>query len=223
MEKILIVDDVKMSQRILEDLIKPHYDVLLATNGQEAYDTAKKEKPDLILMDIIMPVMDGLEATRLLKEDLDTKHIPIIFITAIDKINHIVKAFEIGGVDYIVKPYNELEVLSRVNTQIKLQKYQKQILELERKNSILAMIVTANHELRQPLTILKGYLDLHLSTIEDKNCQYDQKHIIKINDSIDQMINLLNKYRDCTNFDIDEYMSNDDYKMKIAMVKFKEE
>ena len=222
MEKILIIDDVHMSQRILEDLLNPFYQVVCANNGKEGYEKALIEKPDLILMDIVMPVLDGFESTKLIKTNDEIKNIPIIFITAVDRIDEIVKAFEIGGVDYIIKPYKELEVLSRVNTQIKLIKYQKQILDLERKNSVLAMVVTANHELRQPLTILKGYFDLHLINLNENHITYTPKHIDKINESFDLMISLLDKYRDNSNFDIDDYISNDDYKMKIQMVKFKE-
>ena len=156
MDKILIVDDLQISQEILSDLLSASYEIICASNGQEGYEKAKSESPDLIIMDVVMPVLDGFEATKLLKSDEETKDIPIIFITVLDNIDDVVKGLELGGVDYIIKPFHDLEVLSRVNTQIKLSKYQKRILELTKNDSILAMAVTVNHDIRQPLTVLQG-------------------------------------------------------------------
>ncbi|HOD53553.1 MAG TPA: response regulator [Candidatus Cloacimonadota bacterium] len=221
MENILIVDDVNLNVRILEDHLKDSYSILKASNGAEAIEVAKREKPDLILMDIIMPVMDGVEATSHLKKDPETKHIPVIFITALDQIHDIKRGFEAGGIDYIVKPYNPQEVMLRVNTQINLIKYQKQIVELERKNSVLAMVVTANHELRQPLTRLKGFFDLFLMEIEPYKEDIPFKNIDKMNKAIDEIIHILDKYQTNSDFDITSYLVDNDYKMDIKMVKFK--
>ncbi len=221
MESILIVDDVNLNVRILEDHLKETYRVFKASNGSEAIDVAKKELPDLILMDIIMPVMDGVEATYCLKKDPKTRHIPIIFITALDQINDIKRGFEAGGIDYIIKPYNPQEVMLRVNTQINLIKYQKQIVELERKNSVLAMVVTANHELRQPLTRLKGFFDLFLMEVESYKDDISTKNIDKMSKAIDEIISILDKYQANSEFDITSYLVDSDYKMDIKMVKFK--
>ncbi len=223
MDKILIVDDVNLNLRILEDHLLPYYQVLKARNGKQALDVAITERPILILMDIVMPEMDGIEATQKLKQMESTKNIPIIFITALDQINDMVKGFEVGGVDYIIKPYNPQEVLTRVNTQIKIIKYQQQILDLERKNSVLAMVVTANHELRQPLTTLKGYLEIHLKELKEKEITFSDKPIKKFDKAIDTMIQILDKYKNSQDFDITSYLKNDEQKMDIKMVKFKEE
>lgn len=220
MEKILIVDDVKLNLRILEDHLKSEYNIIKAFNGKEAIEIAEKELPDLILMDIIMPVMDGVDATLYLKKKELTKHIPIIFITALDQINDIKKGFEAGGIDYIIKPYNPQEVMLRVNTQIKLINYQKQIIELERKNSVLAMTVTANHELRQPLTRMKGFFDLLMIEMEQNKLL--SKNTIKIEKAIDEMIQILDKYQYNDNFDITSYLTDKDYNMDIKMVRFKD-
>jgi DNA-binding response OmpR family regulator len=220
MEKVLIVDDVNLNLRILEDLLKDHYQIIKAKNGKEALDKAHNENPDLILMDIVMPEMDGIEATTLLKRNNKTAHIPVIFITALDQIHDIMKGFEVGGIDYIVKPYNPQEVLLRVNTQIRLIKYQQQIIELTQKNSILAMVVTANHELRQPLTRIKGFFELHTAELENSGHDFSKKNIMKIDKAIDEMVNILDKYQNNPNFNIDSYLTDNDFNMDIKMVKF---
>lgn len=223
MDKILIVDDVNLNLRILEDHLLPYYEVLKARNGKQALELAITEKPILILMDIVMPEMDGVEATQKLKEMEATRQIPVIFITALDQINDMVKGFEVGGVDYIIKPYNPQEVLTRVNTQIRIIKYQQQILDLERKNSVLAMVVTANHELRQPLTTLKGYLEMHLDELKEQGVYFSDKPIKKFEKAIDSMIKILDKYKNNQDFDITSYLRDEEQNMDIKMVKFKEE
>ncbi|MCK9330748.1 MAG: response regulator [Candidatus Cloacimonetes bacterium] len=196
MEKILIVDDVKMSQRILEDLLKPYYEIIIAENGLEAIDIVKKEFPDLILMDIIMPLMDGLEATKLLKADITTKSIPIIFITSIDKVDHIEKALCIGGEDYIIKPFNELEVLPRINTQIGLVRYRKKIIELESNLSYMTMLVKANQEIIQPVTSLKGYLKLLFEKHLVEDYSSDEEYQNNIFESLELILQLLDKSKE---------------------------
>jgi DNA-binding response OmpR family regulator len=218
MEKILIIDDVDLSQQILFELLQPHFLVLSAKNGLEGYEMALAEMPDLIIMDIIMPVMDGFEATKKLKEDTRTSHIPVIFITIVDKINEIVTAFEIGGVDYILKPFNELEVLSRINTHLDLTKFQKEIIDLTEKNSVLAMAVTVNHELRQPLTVLQGYFEKMTSELSANNVDFDQKSFNKITESIETIVKTLNKYTFSHNFKLDDYLANSG----VRMIKYDE-
>jgi DNA-binding response OmpR family regulator len=213
MEKILIIDDIDMSHQILQELLQPHFLVLCAKNGLEGYEVAIAESPDLIIMDIIMPVMDGFETTLKLKADSRTKHIPVIFITIVDKINEIVKAFEVGGIDYIIKPFNHLEVVSRINTHINLTKFQKQIIELTEKNSVLAMAVTVNHELRQPLTVLQGYFEKMTSELSANNIDFDKKSFDKITDSIDTIVKILNKYTFSQNFKLDDYLANSGLRM----------
>ncbi len=133
---ILIVDDVATNRQYLAMILGEEdcYETRLASNGKDALDYISKEKPDLILLDIMMPEMDGYEVARRLKEDEETKEIPILFITAVTGTDNIVKAFEVGGVDYINKPFNKFELLSRVSVHIGLRMTR---LELEEKNLIL--------------------------------------------------------------------------------------
>jgi PleD family two-component response regulator len=120
---ILAVDDVPENLKLLLNLLTPPgYKVRPASNGAEALDAVMSKKPDLILLDIKMPGMDGFEVCKRLKSDRQTNKIPIIFISALDETDDIVKAFHAGGVDYITKPFQEQEVLMRVQTHLELQR-----------------------------------------------------------------------------------------------------
>lgn len=120
---ILVVDDVSENLKLLLNLLRPAgYKVRPASNGAEALDAVMRKKPDLILLDIKMPGMDGFEVCKRLKADSQLKKIPIIFISGLSETDDKVKAFHAGGVDYITKPFQEEEVLMRVQTHIELQR-----------------------------------------------------------------------------------------------------
>lgn len=119
--KILIVDDNPVNIDFLVELLK-EYDATTVLNGESALEAIKEEKPDVILLDIRMPGMSGFEVCKKLKASADTKDIPIVFLSASHDTQSIVHAFEVGGVDYISKPYKTQEVLIRIQTQLKLKK-----------------------------------------------------------------------------------------------------
>ena len=128
---ILVVDDVAENLQILEStLTKQGYQVRCARNGSTALRGASTIVPDLILLDIKMPGLDGYQVCQKLKADRQTRHIPIIFLSALDDVTDKVKAFEVGGVDYISKPIQVKEVLVRVKNQISLQLANAKITEL---------------------------------------------------------------------------------------------
>lgn len=121
--KILIVDDnadnIEIIKFILETI--PEYDVYTASDGKSAIQIVNKIIPDIILLDIIMPEMDGFAVANEIKSNPKTKDIPVIFITSLDDIKNKKRAFEIGGVDYITKPFYNSEILCRVKTHLKLK------------------------------------------------------------------------------------------------------
>lgn len=121
METILVVDDTTINIKILVELLDDKYDVIVATDGKTALEIAEEELPDLILLDIMMPLMDGFEVCKLLKENPKTKNIPIIFLTAQADEDSIEKAYEVGGSDYVLKPLKPKELMARVKTQLELQ------------------------------------------------------------------------------------------------------
>jgi len=124
---ILAVDDEKINLNIIIDLLGDTYDVVVARSGEKALKQIEKREVDLILLDIMMPEMDGYEVCKILKSNSETQDIPILFITAKTDDASIVKGFEIGGVDYITKPFRPIELLARVKTHLKLSQTLKSL------------------------------------------------------------------------------------------------
>ncbi|NIJ44579.1 two-component system sensor histidine kinase/response regulator [Wenyingzhuangia heitensis] len=154
--KILIVDDQQKNIQVLGSLLKDqNYIIGVATDGQKAVDTLKKTKDfDLILLDVNMPVMDGFEACLEIRKIEHLKKIPVIFLTAMTEENQIIKGFEVGGQDYVTKPFNARELLQRVKTHLELKQSQDQLknvntwLEDEIKSRTLE-VKDANQKLQQ--------------------------------------------------------------------------
>lgn len=216
---VLVVDDVPRNVQVIASyLSKDGYDIAAATNGTEAVNMTKKIEPDLILLDVMMPGMDGFETCRQIKEKPKVRDIPIIFLTAKVETEDVVAGFDAGGVDYITKPFNPRELLARVSTHIRLRLAQKEIVELERKNAAFATAVTANHELNQPLMVLQGNMEMLLISLE--KYELDEKHhkyIDKINTSITRMTRILDKFKASTNIQFEMYSED------TAMAIFDEE
>jgi len=121
-QKVLIVDDMPTNVKILGESLRPHYDIVVATSGAKALEIAFSQMPDLILLDIMMPDLDGFSVCRTLKEDSRTKNIPVIFITAKDQAEDELHGLELGAVDYITKPFQLPIVKARVRTQLDLKR-----------------------------------------------------------------------------------------------------
>lgn len=163
---VMVVDDLESHLKAIGNtLLNNGYEVALAFNGKRAVDVAKNTIPDIILLDIVMPEMDGYQVCKALKDDPNTAHIPIIFLTSQKDTEHIVKGFQLGAVDYIVKPANKDETLARVKTHLEL-KYTKERLEaqnlkmqelLNEKNEFLEL---ASKDLRTPINEVRGYNEL---------------------------------------------------------------
>ena len=161
-EKILLVDDVPANLAVLTAALEPEgYEIFAAPNGTAALKVAAKAKPDLILLDIMMPELDGFETCRRLKQDETTRDIPVIFITARNEMESVVAGFRAGGVDYVVKPFQADEVLSRVATHLRLNRLTRELLE---KNHALEAEIKrreqAETELRQADDKLAAFSDL---------------------------------------------------------------
>jgi two-component system, sensor histidine kinase and response regulator len=119
---ILVVDDDRENLRVVNNYLKEKgYKIALALEGKKALKVIDDNKIDLILLDIMMPEMDGFEVCKILKEKPETKGIPVIFLTAKSETDEIVKGFQTGGVDYITKPFKKEELFARVNTHIQLK------------------------------------------------------------------------------------------------------
>lgn len=124
MQRILIVDDAPRNISLLGELLKDKYNIQVANNGEKAIRIAQEDTQlDLVLLDVMMPKMDGYEVCERLKKDERTRKIPIIFITGKDREQDEIKGFELGAVDYITKPFNPVIVRARVKTHLELKRY----------------------------------------------------------------------------------------------------
>ncbi len=127
---ILVVDDAEANIDILLNALENEYDVSVAMDGESALETVAEQRPDLILLDIIMPGMDGYEVCKRLKEDQETSHIPIIFLTAMTEDQDEAKGLALGAVDYITKPFNPDLVKARVKNQLDLKMHRDHLEEM---------------------------------------------------------------------------------------------
>ncbi|PLX67053.1 MAG: diguanylate cyclase response regulator [Denitrovibrio sp.] len=131
---VLIVDDNQQNLKILGNVLKEHtyYGLAFAMNGEEALEYLSKSLPDMILLDVMMTGMDGFQVCEKLQESEETADIPVIFITAKSEPEDIVKGFNVGGVDYVTKPFNEAELLVRINTHMELKRSRDMLEEKNR-------------------------------------------------------------------------------------------
>ncbi len=151
---ILVVDDEDRNLRLMEALLTPEgYDIVMAANGGEALDRVAETPPDVILMDIMMPVMDGLEATRLLKQNPETCDIPVVMVTALRDVHDRVKALEAGADDFLSKPVDKLELRIRIQTLVKVKAYHDHLRDYQKK--LEATVAQKTVQLQQTLEALQ--------------------------------------------------------------------
>ncbi|MDM8541750.1 response regulator [Desulfococcaceae bacterium HSG9] len=195
---LLFVDDLPENLQILTNIFKDKYHtILVATSGKEALELVHKMHPDIILLDIMMPAMDGFEVCLQLKMNDNTKNIPIIFITAKNEPQAIVKGFKLGAADYVTKPFNSAELIARVNTQIREKQNRDLILEMNKRlqreikirqqiseeklkleaqvfntrkmEAIAALAGGVAHKFNNALNVITGSIDLlKMSHLDDK-------------------------------------------------------
>jgi DNA-binding response OmpR family regulator len=133
MDSILIIDDIPANIRVLFELLtQANFKISVAKEGESGLEIAKEVIPDLILLDIMMPGIDGFETCRRLKSDPLTQEIPVIFMTALSEVADKVKGFQAGAVDYIIKPIEREETLARINVHLALKKAQRKLIEEEK-------------------------------------------------------------------------------------------
>ena len=183
---ILVVDDTPENIDVLSGLLNSEYDVKVANKGETALKIATKKIPDLILLDIMMPEMDGYEVCRRLKADETTKEIPVIFITAKTEDEAEVKGFEVGGVDYITKPINPQVVMARVKAHLSLKR-EKDLLKKVMKLKEDVELIT-RHDLKGPLTAIINFPKL---MIKDNLSEKQMNQLDKISKAGLKLLNMI--------------------------------
>ncbi|MBS1233693.1 MAG: histidine kinase [Bacteroidetes bacterium] len=158
---VLIVDDMPKNIQLLGSILKKEpLEIEFATSGKEALEWLGSKHFDLVLLDIMMPEMDGFEVCKRIKEKPETADVAVIFITAKTDIQSVVLGFEAGAVDYLTKPFNKNELIARVRTHLTLQRQKKMLEENSAlKDKVFSII---GHDLRNPVGNIKTYIDAFL-------------------------------------------------------------
>ncbi len=201
---ILIVDDTPDNLRLLSEMLsKRGYSVRSAISGSAAFMAVKTKLPDLILLDINMPNINGYEVCQQLKANDTTRDIPILFLSAFNEAIDKVKAFQVGGLDYITKPFQVEEVLARVDTHLTLSRTQKELQqarsealraleqqkELNRLKSEFISLVT--HDFHTPLVSIQGFTSLLRQGCPNLPIETQQRYFNKIDASVEHLMYLL--------------------------------
>jgi len=206
MGDILIVDDEPDNLLLLELILTGHgYQVRTATDGMRALEAAQRQVPDLILLDILMPEMDGYDVCRQLKADERMCGVPVLFLSALDEAKYKVKAFAVGGVDYITKPFQVEEVVARLQTHLALRDLHRQIQaanarlarqlkELEARNEELdAFAHTVAHDIKNPLTMIIGYADSLLADHQRMSGDERDESLRTLKQSAAKIVNIVDE------------------------------
>jgi len=196
--KILIAEDEPASRFIFQTILTDEgYDVITCENGAECVEFARKEKPDVILLDIQMPIMDGYEVLKVLKSDVETKDIPAIIISANADPQNIKKAFDHGAMEFIPKPVNIEELLVRVATVLKVKRTDDELKKLRSEFTYLLI-----QDLKNTISVIKGSFELALKDRFGELTE-DQKLVLEIAESaINNHIKLLNEYLELSRLEL---------------------
>lgn len=200
--KILIVDDTQENIALLSNILeRKHHQIAAANNGEQAIKIANKIKPDLILLDIMMPGIDGFETCRRLKNQPETKSIPVIFVSAKNEAKDIVAGFSAGGIDYINKPYYEEEVCARIESQIKIQKLNQKLKKahnkaIEASNAKSIFLANMSHELRTPMHGILSFSNLGIKKYQQLSAAEHLKYYTYIKSSAVRLLGLINNLLD---------------------------
>ncbi|MFA7227520.1 MAG: response regulator [Melioribacteraceae bacterium] len=211
MKKILIIDDYPDNVFLLQDrLEREGFEIITAYHGETGIQKAIAEKPDLILLDIMMPDISGYDVCKTLTAHPETKLIPIILLTALTEADSIREGLLAGAFDYIKKPFNKIELVARINSALRFSDSSKILLEIEKIKTYAATVVTANHEIKQPLTLI----NLSTAAIRRELTKTDSDHniILKriefIENAAKEIINVLDKLGSIKKPVITPYVNN---------------
>ena len=197
MANILVVDDDKKLTLLVRGFLeKEKYKVSEAYSGRMALDAIKEAKPDLIILDIMMPEMDGIEACKRIKADKDTKMIPVIMLTSMSNVRDKVQGLNAGANDYITKPFNPEELIARVKAQLRIKFLENELLKKEEVEAVVKMGIATAHEINNPLTVIIGNLELllikkeNLSEEDSTNLNSILESAMRIKEIVSKMINI---------------------------------
>ena len=179
MEKILIIDDSPLSSNQLKDILSDEYEITIVQTAEDGFELARAGNYSLILLDVVLPGMDGFTLLKILQEENNTKTVPVIMITALSDIEHEQRGLTLGAVDYISKPFSPLIVKARVDTHIKLYNYRRQV---EQQSKTDQMTGVANRRRHDEYSTEKWQEAVRLR-IPFSICMFDIDHFKSFNDT----------------------------------------
>jgi len=203
--RILIVDDVPVNVAMMEKFVgKAGYESVSAGSGAEALQLLSEDPADLILLDVVMPDMDGFEVCEILRRDPATEQIPVIMVTALETDSEDkARGLRSGANDYLTKPVNRDELLARIETQLRLRDLEAKRLLFEKLNVTSQMVTTLHHEINNPLTGILGYAQLLITRLEQGALDPDElgKAIASIRDASERIREVMEKLNRITDPD----------------------
>lgn len=206
-KRVLVADDNPVNIRLVQAILeKEGYDTLRAMDGPSAIEAARTENPDLALMDIFMGEMNGLDACRIIKQDKDTRDIPVIFVTANTEDAILQRAFESGGTDYVRKPVNRVELLARIRSVLAQRMLVEKTVEHEKLQGVLEMAGAVCHEMNQPLQAVTWATEFLLNEIAEGDRLYGAAR--DINRNIGRIGEITRKLQGITRYETMKYVGD---------------
>ncbi len=194
--RILIVDDDEKNRMLLSiKMEREGYEVEQAENGVEGLERITRFKPDLVLMDVMMPEMDGYEALRRIKSKEETRYIPVIMLTGRTEVEDKVMGFEVGAEDYINKPYSLMEVAARVKALLRMRALQTKLRDTEKMAALGEMVDGIAHEVRNPLTAIGGMARRLYEHENDERHKVYAERIIRSVERLERMLLRIDEYK----------------------------
>jgi two-component system sensor histidine kinase/response regulator len=201
---ILIVEDSQENLDLLVYFLRPqHYQIITATDGTQGLQLAESKFPDIVLLDIMLPGLDGFQVCERLKKNPKTMFIPVIMITALKELKDKIKSLEVGADDFITKPFENVELLARVKSLLRLSKYHRELeqkkQELERINDSLVRMDTFKeelinlivHDMKNPLFVIQGNLQMMSMGLDTQATEYMSKYTKRIERSSQQLLRMV--------------------------------
>ena len=210
-KKILVIDDQPANVFLLQDrLNREGFKVITAYDGTAGVNKAVVEEPDLILLDIMMPGVDGFEACKNISTNLKTKNIPIILVTALNTAEDTQKGFDAGAFDYIRKPFNKIELLARINAALRFTETNKLLLELEKIDTFSATVKKTNHEIKQPLTLINLSVTALKRELQENNFSKEAalKRVEFIEEGVKNILMIMKTMLNIDRVEVTEYLTN---------------
>ena len=213
-KKILIVDDDRYIRLILQKkFLSQGFDVFVANDGEGGLELAKNEAPNLIISDWMMPKMDGLEFCKLAKQDEKLRFTYFIILTARDTQDDKVEGIETGADDFVTKPFNERELLTRVKAGLRINSLQKEIAELQHQKAITELAITLGHEINNPLGIMMLVMQVLQKKDDNDTIAGIRKELRTVNENGNRIAEIVKKLSSLDNPQLKPYLKNSDTKM----------